>query len=93
LWLYEIRGDIMGFTNARKRCAVHAAWFRPGGVHQDVPLENGRYCRMWLDDRMPRLFRNYGAGGRQPHFFKQRNVGCTIVQRDAIKWGAGPMIR
>ena len=34
---------------------MQANWFRPGGLHEDVPLkllEDGQ----WLDTRMPKLF-------------------------------------
>jgi NADH-quinone oxidoreductase subunit D len=32
------------------------AWFRPGGVHQDVPEKLLVDIGQWLDTRLPRLF-------------------------------------
>ncbi len=74
---------------------MHAAWFRPGGVHQDVPLKLLTDIADWLDDRMPRLFEDAIALVADNRIFKQRNVDIAIVSKeDAIKWGfSGPMIR
>src|SRR3546814_2962955 len=39
LWLFELREDLMNFYERASGARMHAAWFRPGGVHQDVPLK------------------------------------------------------
>jgi NADH-quinone oxidoreductase subunit D len=81
LWLFELREDTMGFYERASGARMHAAYFRPGGVHQDVPLK-------LLTDIADCLV----ADNR---IFKQRNVDIGTVSRDdAIAWGfSGPMIR
>ncbi|MCF8472242.1 MAG: NADH-quinone oxidoreductase subunit D, partial [Sphingomonadaceae bacterium] len=95
LWLYEIREDIMAFYERASGARMHAAWFRPGGVHQDVPLKLLTDIAEWLDERMPRLFEDAMSLVVDNRIFKQRNVDIAIVSKeDAIKWGfSGPMIR
>jgi hypothetical protein len=48
---------------------MHSAYFRPGGVHQDVPLKLLTDIADWLDTRLPRLFEDLGLArldGRFP---------------------------
>ena len=80
LWLFEIREDCLNFFERASGARMHSAWFRPGGVHQDVPLK-------LLEDAMSLVVDN--------RIFKQRNVDIAVVgKEDAIKWGfSGPMIR
>jgi NADH-quinone oxidoreductase subunit D len=56
LWLFELREDTMGFYERASGARMHAAYFRPGGVHQDVPLKLLTDIGDWLDKRLPRLF-------------------------------------
>ena len=95
LWLYEAREDCMGFFERASGARMHTAWFRPGGVHQDVPLKLLTDVGEWLDDRLPRLFEDAMKLVVDNRIFKQRNVDIAIVSReDSIKWGfSGPMIR
>src|SRR3546814_260732 len=37
LWLFELREQLMAFYERASGARMHANWFRPGGVHQDVP--------------------------------------------------------
>ena len=39
LWLFELREDTMNFYERASGARMHANYFRPGGVHQDVPLK------------------------------------------------------
>ncbi len=95
LWLFEIREDCMNFFERASGARMHAAWFRPGGVHQDVPLKLLTDIGTWLDERMPRLFEDAISLVADNRIFKQRNVDIGLVSRDdAIAWGfSGPMIR
>ncbi len=95
LWLFEIREDCMNFFERASGARMHAAWFRPGGVHQDVPLKLLTDIVDWLDKRMPRLFEDAMSLVVDNRIFKQRNVDiATVSKEDAIKWGfSGPMIR
>jgi NADH-quinone oxidoreductase subunit D len=95
LWLFEIREDCMNFFERASGARMHAAWFRPGGVHQDVPLKLLTDIADWLDTRLPRLFEDAVSLFADNRNCKQRNVDIGIVSRDdAIAWGfSGPMIR
>jgi NADH-quinone oxidoreductase subunit D len=95
LWLFEIREDCMNFFERASGARMHGAWFRPGGVHQDVPLKLLTDIGDWLDKRMPKLFEDAISLVADNRIFKQRNVDIAIVSKDdAIKWGfSGPMIR
>jgi len=95
LWLFEIREDCLNFFERASGARMHAAWFRPGGVHQDVPLKLLTDIGDWLDTRLPRLFEDAVSLFADNRIFKQRNVDIgTVSKEDAIAWGfSGPMIR
>jgi NADH-quinone oxidoreductase subunit D len=95
LWLFELREDCMNFYERASGARMHAAWFRPGGVHQDVPLKLLTDIGDWLDTRLPELFEDAMSLVVDNRIFKQRNVDIAKVSRDdAIAWGfSGPMIR
>jgi NADH-quinone oxidoreductase subunit D len=95
LWLFEIREDCLNFFERASGARMHAAWFRPGGVHQDVPLKLLTDIADWLDTRLPTLFEDAMSLVVDNRIFKQRNVDIAVVSKDdAIKWGfSGPMIR
>ena len=95
LWMYELREDILNFYERASGARMHAAYFRPGGVHQDVPLKLLTDIGDWIDRRVPVLFEDAMKLVVDNRIFKQRNVDIAIVSReDAIKWGfSGPMIR
>ncbi len=95
LWLFELREDTMGFYERASGARMHAAYFRPGGVHQDVPLKLLTDIADWLDTRLPRLFEDAISLVADNRIFKQRNVDIGVVTKeDALAWGfSGPMIR
>jgi NADH-quinone oxidoreductase subunit D len=95
LWLFEIREDTLNFFERASGARMHAAWFRPGGVHQDVPLKLLTDIADWLDTRLPRLFEDAVSLFADNRIFKQRNVDIGVVSKeDALAWGfSGPMIR
>ena len=95
LWMYEVREDCLNFYERASGARMHAAYFRPGGVHQDVPLKLLTDIGDWLDTRVPKLFEDAISLVADNRIFKQRNVDIGLVSReDAIKWGfSGPMIR
>jgi NADH-quinone oxidoreductase subunit D len=95
LWLFEIREDCLNFFERAAGARMHMAWFRPGGVHQDVPLKLLTDIGEWLDVRMPRLFEDAMSLVVDNRIFKQRNVDIALVNKeDALRWGfSGPMIR
>ncbi len=95
LWMFEIREDCMNFFERASGARMHCAYFRPGGVHQDVPLKLLTDIADWLDTRLPRLFEDAISLVADNRIFKQRNVDIGIVSKDdALRWGfSGPMIR
>src|SRR5690554_5491643 len=94
LWLFEIREDCMNFFERASGARMHSAWFRPGGVHQDVPLKLLTDMADWLDE-FPTLFEDAVSLVIDNRIFKQRNVDvATVTKDDAVRWGfSGPMIR
>ncbi len=94
LWGFEEREKLMVFYERASGSRMHAAYFRPGGVHQDLPPELvddiGAFCDPFLkvcDDLEGLLTDN--------RIFKQRNVDIGIVKlEDAWKWGfSGAIVR
>jgi NADH-quinone oxidoreductase subunit D len=94
LWGFEEREKLMVFYERASGSRMHAAYFRVGGVHQDLPekLINDidAFCDPFLKvcDDLERLL----TGNR---IFKQRNVDIGVVSlEDAWKWGfSGVMVR
>ncbi|MCA0369850.1 MAG: NADH-quinone oxidoreductase subunit D [Proteobacteria bacterium] len=94
LWGFEDREKIMVFCERACGARLHANYFRPGGVAQDVPdglLEDifdfiQSYPKS-IDDMEGLLTEN--------RIFKQRTVDIGVVTKDqAIEWGfSGPMLR
>ncbi len=95
LWLFDLREDTMNFYERASGARMHANWFRPGGVHQDVPLRLLDDIGRWLDTRLPQLFEDAIALVADNRIFKERNVDIGAVGKDdAIAWGfSGPMLR
>jgi NADH-quinone oxidoreductase subunit D len=95
LWLFELREDVMNFYERASGARLHANYFRPGGVHQDVPQALLDDIGEWLETRVPRIFEDSISLVADNRIFKQRNVDIGTVSRDdAIAWGfSGPMIR
>jgi len=95
LWMFEIREDCLNFFERAAGARMHMAWFRPGGVHQDVPLKLLTDIADWLDSRVPEIFEDAMSLVVDNRIFKQRNVDIAVVSKeDAVRWGfSGPMIR
>ena len=94
LWGFEAREQLMVFYERASGSRMHAAYFRPGGVHQDLPedlLDDiGEFSESFdglCDDIEGLLTEN--------RIFKQRNVDIGVVGiDDAWAWGfSGVMIR
>jgi NADH-quinone oxidoreductase subunit D len=94
LWGFEEREKLMMFYERASSSRMHAAYFRVGGVHQDLPEELiddiEAFCDPFLtvcDDIEGLLTDN--------RIFKQRNVDIGVVSlADAWAWGfSGVMVR
>ncbi len=94
IWIFEIREQCLEFFERASGARMHSAWFRPGGVHQDVPLKLLTDMADWLDE-FPTLFEDAMSLVVDNRIFKQRNVDiATVSKDDAVRWGfSGPMIR
>ncbi len=93
-WGFEEREKLMIFYERACGARLHAAYFRPGGVHQDLPQalldDIDAFCDHFLTvlDDIEGLLTN-------SRIFKQRNVDIGIVsQEDVMNWGmSGVMAR
>ncbi len=94
IWVFEIREQCLAFFERASGARMHSAWFRPGGVHQDVPLKLLADMADWLDE-FPSFFEDAMSLVIDNRIFKQRNVDiATVSKDDAVRWGfSGPMIR
>lgn len=94
LWGFEEREKIMVFYERVCGARFHAAYFRPGGVHQDLPEGLLEDIYAFCDPLLKILddFDNLVTGNR---IFKQRMVDIGIVSsKQATEWGfSGPMLR
>jgi NADH-quinone oxidoreductase subunit D len=94
LWGFEEREKLMVFYERASGSRMHAAYFRPGGVHEDLPPklidDIYAFCDPFLTvvDDLDALL----TGNR---IFKQRNVDIGVVKlSDAWNWGfSGVMVR
>jgi NADH-quinone oxidoreductase subunit D len=94
LWGFEEREKLMVFYERASGSRMHAAYFRPGGVHQDLPPK-------LLDDiwtfcqHHPKVLDDIEVLLTDNRIFKQRNVDIGVVSLDdAFAWGfSGVMVR
>jgi NADH-quinone oxidoreductase subunit D len=94
LWGFEQRELLMEFYEAVSGSRMHAAYFRPGGVHQDMPAGMSDKIWAWTEQFLPFLA-DLEALLNQNRIFKQRTVDIGVVTKDqALDWGfSGPMLR
>jgi NADH-quinone oxidoreductase subunit D len=94
LWAFEEREKLMEFYDRVCGARLHANYFRPGGVHQDMPKglaediwEYTEHFTDFMDDLEGLLTDN--------RIFKQRTVDIgTVTKEQALDWGfTGPMLR
>jgi NADH-quinone oxidoreductase subunit D len=94
LWAFEEREKLMEFYERVCGARLHAAYFRPGGVHQDLPdgLIEDIYAFM---ETFPKVLGDIETLLNENRIFKQRTVDIGIVTaEDALDWGfTGPMLR
>lgn len=94
VWGFEEREKLMIFYERACGARLHAAYFRPGGIHQDIPPELVEDIGKWCDPFLKVLDDIEGllTGNR---IFKQRNVDIGVVTlEDAWNLGfSGVMVR
>ncbi|MCF4098583.1 NADH-quinone oxidoreductase subunit D [Maritalea mediterranea] len=94
LWGFEEREKLMIFYERACGARMHAAYVRPGGVHQDLPPELIDDIEAWCDPFLGVLDDIEGLL-TENRIFKQRNVDiATVKLEDAWAWGfSGVMVR
>ncbi len=94
LWGFEEREKLMEFYERACGARLHAAYFRPGGVHQDLPaglLEDiATFC-----ETFPQVIDDIEGLLTENRIFRQRTVDIgTVSREEAEDWGfSGVMMR
>jgi NADH-quinone oxidoreductase subunit D len=94
LWAFEERETIMEFYERVCGARLHAAYIRPGGVHQDLPdglLEDISSFAA----KFPKLIDDMETLLTENRIFKTRTVDIGAIDSvNALNWGfTGPMLR
>jgi len=94
LWLFAERERLYRFSEAVSGARMHAAYFRPGGVRQDMPAGLAEEIRDWAGG-FPKVLDEVQGLVADNRIFKQRNVDIGVISaKDAIAWGfTGPCLR
>jgi NADH-quinone oxidoreductase subunit D len=94
LWGFEEREKLMVFYERASGSRMHANYFRPGGVHQDLPPQLVDDIDAWCDPFL-KVVDDLSALFIDNRIFKQRNVDIGVVSlEDAWAWGfSGVMVR
>jgi len=94
LWGFEEREKLMGFYERVSGSRLHANYFRPGGVHQDLPRglveDIIKFC-----EEFPKIIDDLETLLTDNRIFKQRNVDIGLVSKqDALDYSfSGVMLR
>ena len=94
LWGFEEREFLMEFYERASGARLHAAYFRPGGVHQDLPDGLLDDIAKWSEN-FPGFVEDMESLLTNNRIFKQRTVDIGAVNQDeAQSLGfTGPCIR
>ncbi len=94
LWGFEEREKLMIFYERVCGARMHAAYFRPGGVHQDMPAGLAEDIYQFCEE-FPQVIDDIEGLLTDNRIFKQRNVDIGVVSLDdALDWGfTGVMLR
>jgi NADH-quinone oxidoreductase subunit D len=94
LWGFEERERLMEFYERASGARLHANYFRPGGVHMDLPPrlteDIAAFC-----DTFPKTIDDIERLLTENRIFRQRTVNIGILSAtEAADWGmSGPMLR
>jgi len=94
LWGFEEREKLMVFYERASGARLHAAYFRPGGVHQDLTPKLLEDIDQWAVE-FPRVLDDIDGLLTENRIFKQRNADIGVVtEEDILNWGfSGVMVR
>jgi len=93
-YMFVDREKLFGIVEAITGGRMHPAWFRIGGVAQDLPNGWDRMIREFLD-YLPARLDHYDKMAMQNKMLKEHTVGIGIyTQQEALDWGVtGPGLR
>ncbi len=94
LWMFEEREKMIGFYEKVSGSRMHAAYIRPGGVHQDLPDGLLEEIKKFAEE-FPKRIDDMEDLLTENRIFKQRMVDIGVVSKEeALDWGfSGPMMR
>ncbi|WP_169569214.1 NADH-quinone oxidoreductase subunit D [Sneathiella limimaris] len=94
LWGFVERETLMEFYERVCGARMHAAYYRVGGVHQDLPAGLADDIRKFIKE-FPKVLDDISTLLTENRIFKQRNVDIGVVnQEEAMAWGfSGVMLR
>jgi NADH-quinone oxidoreductase subunit D len=94
LWGFEEREKLMVFYERASGSRMHAAYFRLGGVHQDLPPQLIEDIWNWCDPFL-KVCDDLETLLTDNRIFKQRNVDIGVISlEDCWRWGfSGVMVR
>jgi NADH-quinone oxidoreductase subunit D len=94
LWAFEEREKLMAFYERASGARLHAAYYRTGGVHQDLPPHLTDDIMQWTES-FPQIIDDIEGLLTENRIFRQRTVDIGKVSaEDAQDWGfTGPMLR
>jgi len=94
LWGFEEREKLFEFYERVSGARMHAAYFRVGGVHQNLPAGLVEDISDWAE-KFPAVIDDIESLLTENRIFKQRNVDIGVVTAEqAMDWGfTGVMLR
>ncbi|MFT4823084.1 MAG: NADH-quinone oxidoreductase subunit C/D [Halioglobus sp.] len=93
-YMFADRERLLGIVEAVTGGRMHPAWFRIGGVAQDLPIGWDKMVREFIDF-MPARLDHYQKMAMDNSILKQRTVGIgSYNTEEALDWGiTGPNLR
>jgi NADH-quinone oxidoreductase subunit D len=94
LWGFEERETLMTFYERASGSRLHANYFRPGGVHKDLPRGLTDDIILFCNN-FPKILDDLETLLTDNRIFKQRNVNIGVVtQQEALDYSfSGVMLR
>jgi NADH-quinone oxidoreductase subunit D len=94
LWGFVEREKLMVFYERASGSRMHAAYFRPGGVHQDLPDQLVEDIGKWIDPFL-KMVDTLDVLLTPNRIFKQRNVdiGVVTLEEAGARGFSGVMVR
>ncbi|MBE1290970.1 MAG: NADH-quinone oxidoreductase subunit D [Rhodobacteraceae bacterium] len=83
LWGFEEREKLMVFYERACGARLHANYFRPGGVHQDLPDQLVDDIEEWAIE-FPEVIDDIDGLLTENRVFKQRNVDIGVVNEEEV---------